>query len=201
MFRGAQDWHKLEKLGPWGKASVPALGSCWAAESSGLESYCLLQLLGWGGTSWAFRGPSELSVFWVAHLCFTCYVRWFQTLGLAYTFCIHISYISSRHQMLALWDIFTNWYCKLTFLEKHFPPPIIHAWHVLPLPILPPFSSLEQKRSEVPYWDIHFLLSFSLNGSYWEFTNMEKEICIYLEAVLPSIHAIRHLTEPGNEAL
>lgn len=115
MFCSAQDWHKLEKLGPWGKASVPALGSCWAANSSGLESYCFLQLLGWAGTSWAFRSPSELSVFWVAHLCFTCYVRWFQTLGLAYTFCIHISYISSRHQMLALWDIFTNWYISWLF--------------------------------------------------------------------------------------
>ena len=57
MFCGAQDWHKLEKLGPWRKASVPALGFCWVAGASGLGSFCLSRLLGQGGTSCECRGP------------------------------------------------------------------------------------------------------------------------------------------------
>lgn len=146
----------------------------WSLEKGKSPCSCLLlscELL-WTGellplTAVGLRGDllgiqgalKALTAFWVSQLYFTCYVRWFQTLGLAYTFCIRISCIRTTHQMLTLWDIFTNQYCNLTFLEKHSPPPIIQAWYVLPLLILPPFSSLEQEHLEAPHWDIHFLLS------------------------------------------
>lgn len=45
--------------------------------------------------------PQSSPSFWVSQLYFMYYVRWIQTLGLAYTFCICISCIRSRHQMLA----------------------------------------------------------------------------------------------------
>lgn len=69
-----------------------------------------------------------LIAFWVPQPYFIYYVRWFQTLGLAYTFCIYMSCIRTRLQMLALWDAFTNRYCEWTFLEKHSPPSIIQTW-------------------------------------------------------------------------